>query len=349
MRCLSTSLRWMIAAVPLLAGGCASFDQATDTVLIREPGHRRYNPPAAVAQSAKALWEYAVLSENAYSGEWKRQRDLLQPQEATVIKLPEAGQEAYARACVPSRKPIPLPGWTMWEAFPSPALIKEALRVGLFVEVWEKSTTPPVIAVVFRGTEFTSLKDWVSNLRWFLWFVPFHEDQYTVVSKLVGQELAERLAKRRLAGGLDAAGAVSVVATGHSLGGGLAQHLAYSLLPAAPDGTPVPRVSNVYAFDPSPVTGWYSVDRRLRERNADALWIDRIFEHGEIPASVRLLLSYVNPPSAAHPSIQEARYNFVLSANPLRSHSMRLLACALIDASGQARPPDLLERFRGQE
>lgn len=350
MRALPKTLRWMIVAAPMLAGGCASYDQPSNVVLIRAPGHREYSPPAPVAESAKALWEYAVLSENAYWGEWKRQRDLREPQEAIVITLPEASQEAYAAACVPGRhEPLPLPGWTMWGNFPSPAVIREALAVGLYVEVWEKSATPPVIAVVFRGTEFTSLKDWVSNLRWFLWFVPGHEDQYTLVSKRVGQELVDRLAERRLAGGRDAVAAVSVVATGHSLGGGLAQHLAYSLPPKASDGAPVPRVSNVYAFDPSPVTGWYSVDSERREPNADALWIDRVFEHGEILAYLRLALSYVNPPSAAHPSIQEIRYNFVPSANPFKSHSMRLLACALIDASGKARLPDLLERFRGQE
>jgi hypothetical protein len=105
----------------------------------------------------------------------------------------------------------------------------------------------------------------------------------------------------------------------------------------------------VYAFDPSPVTGWSSVDRELRTTNANGLAIDRVFEHGEILAYVRLLLSYVNPPSAAHPGIREIRYNFVTSPNFVRSHSMRLLACGLIDASGQARLPQLFERFRARD
>jgi len=344
-------MRWLSVVVVCLVSGCASFQQASDTALVREPGNRTYNPPVAVAESAKALWEYAVLSENAYFGAWKKQRHISTTQEAKVLALPEATPEAYDRLCVPEQVgPLPLPGWRMWANFPSGGLIQEALRVGLFVEVWEKhASDPPVIAVVFRGTEVTSWKDWESNLRWFLWFVPWHEDQYTVVSKRVGQEFVDRLVQRRPDLGRTDIKPIRVVATGHSLGGGLAQHLSYSMPPTSSNGIAVPRVSGVYAFDPSPVTGWYSVEGELREANAADLRIDRVFEHGEILAYIRLLLSYVHPPPATHPSVREIRYNFVRSANLFSSHSMRLLACALIDASGQARIPNVLERFQDRE
>ena len=348
MSTVTRTLGWMMAMVPFLLGGCASFQQDSNKALIREPGYRRYtHPPVDVSEPAKVVWEYAVLSENVYIGEWKKQHQV-PPQAAQVLELPEATPQAYADLCVPeSRKPLPLRDWTMWENFPSPDLIQEARRVGLFMEVWEKQSSPAVIAVVFRGTEFTSVKDWASNLRWFLRFIPFHEDQYTVVSKKVSREFVDRLAERRPDLRSIDTQAVRIVATGHSLGAGLAQHFSYSMPPRSKGGTPLPRVSNVYAFDPSPVTGWFSVDSDLRTTNAAGLWIDRTFEHGEILAYVRLLLSYVNPPSAAHPSIREVRYNFVKSANPFNSHSMRLLACALINASGQAHLPQLLERFRG--
>jgi hypothetical protein len=75
--------------------------------------------------------------------------------------------------------------------------------------------------------------------------------------------------------------------------------------------------------------------------NVTGLKIDRIFEHGEILAYLRLLLSYINPPTASDPAIREIRYNFVQSINPFRSHSMRLIACALIDASDNANSPRL--------
>src|SRR2546430_2005963 len=137
----------MLVMLSSLATGCAAFQQASDKAFIREPGDRMYRPPADVSESAKALWEDAVLTEK----------------EAGVLQLPEATPEAYASRCVPDRVgPIPLPGWTMWEDFPSRSLIREAIRVGLFVEVWEKRSSPPVVAIVFRGTEFNSLRDWIS-------------------------------------------------------------------------------------------------------------------------------------------------------------------------------------------
>ena len=322
----------------VLFGGCASMSQDPDVVLVREPGNRTYNSPVPVMEMAKSQWEYAVLSENVYFAPLKgRVADTGEPT-TEVRKYQTAAPEEYARSCTPdSVDPLPLPGWTRWSGFPSRELWQEAREVGLFVEVWEKASSPPVVAVVFRGTEFTSIEDWISNLRWFLRFVPFYPDQYTVVAQRVGKEVIHRLAQRADRQEL------RLVTTGHSLGGGLAQHLAYSL----PIGGP--RVSHVYAFDPSPVTGWSAVGHELRRANAEGLEIDRVFEHGEILAYVRLLLSYVNPPSAADPAIREIRYNFIESVNPLKRHSIRFLACALIKASGQVPLPDLRERFRGRE
>jgi hypothetical protein len=60
----------------------------------------------------------------------------------------------------------------------------------------------------------------------------------------------------------------------------LAQQFAYSL-PPDPD---VPRLTRVFAFDPSPVTGFYSVPENTRNRNSQGLAIDRIYERGEILA-----------------------------------------------------------------
>lgn len=312
--------------------------QAPDVVLVREPGNRTYNPPVPVVEMAKAQWEFAVLSENVYRDDWTQGRASAGRPRAEAGGVPAPTPEDYARVCTPdSTDPLPLPGWVRWDDFPSSDLRGAAREVGLFVEVWEKQSSPPAVAVVFRGTEFTSIKDWISNLRWFLRFVPFYEDQYTLVARRVGRQVIDRLAQR--------AGqpAVRLVTAGHSLGGGLAQHLAYSLPPGGP------RVSHVYAFDPSPVTGWSTVSHELRAGNARGLVIDRVFEHGEILAYVRLLVSYANPPSAADPAIREVRFNFVESINPIKSHSIRFLACALIKASGQAPLPELSERFRGRE
>lgn len=303
-------------------------DQPRDKVLIREPGNRTYGPPVDIAETAKIHWEYAVMSENVYT-------DLPSPS-----GLAPAG---YSDACTPeSTERMPLPQWKMWEHFPSAELSQEASNEGLAMEVWEKESSPPVIAVVFRGTQFTSWHDWKSNLRWFLRYVPFYHDQYTIVAGKVGREFVERLVRER-----PDDKEVRIVATGHSLGGGLAQHFAYSLpVVKGREGTPLYRVSEVYGFDPSPVTGWSSVDSGVRKINARGLKIDRAFEHGEVLAYVRLLLGYVNPPSAADPAIRQIRYNCMKCANVVKSHSMRLLACTLVDAAGQASLPHLYERFQ---
>ena len=310
--------------------------QNPKTVLIREPGNRTYNPAVSISESAKELWEYAVLSENVYTDGWSVPSPTTRERALSTKPLRSTEKfEAYSEACTPEGR-LPLSDWQMWDDFPSEKLRDRAREVGLYMEVWEKTVSPPVVAVIFRGTEFFSWRDWMSNFRWFSWllrFLPAYSDQYTVVAKDTGKEVLENL-RTRIENRRDRYKDVHIITTGHSLGGGLAQHLAYSLPEIqSPDGTLLPRVSNVYAFDPSPVTGWYSVKSDLRTPNVKGLKIDRIFEHGEILSYIRLLMSYINPPSATDPAIREIRYNFVESINPFRSHSMRLIACALIDAS----------------
>jgi Lipase (class 3) len=310
-------------------------------------GNRTYNPAVSTSESAKELWEYAVLSENVYTDGWSAPSPRTRERASDIMSLRSAEKlEAYSEACTPEGR-LPLSGWTMWDNFPSETLRDKARDVGLYMEVWEKMVSPPIVAVAFRGTEFFSWSDWMSNFRWFSWllrFLPTYNDQYTVVARETGKEVLENL-RTRIENGRDRYKDVRIITTGHSLGGGLAQHLAYSLPDIkSSDGQLLPRVSNVYAFDPSPVTGWYSVERELRTMNAKGSKIDRIFEHGEILSYARLLLSYVNPPSANDPAIREIRYNFVQSINPFSSHSMRLIACALID--GQASIPGLHARFK---
>ena len=109
------------------------------------------------------------------------------------------------------------------------------------------------------------------------------------------------------------------------MGGGLAHEFAYSL-PADPN---VPRVKKVYAFDPSPVTGFYSVDEGLRTTNSESLDIDRIYERGEILAFFRALTNLVYPPSKSKPAIRQVRYNLFYTHNPFAGHSMADLAFRL--------------------
>lgn len=313
-------------ALGLWLGGCSM--QPETQVLIREPGQRHYGqPPAPIVESARELWPYAVISSNVYGGSFKSFPDQLTESEAEGLDLGQSVKECLAKI-----NSSPLRGWKRWTGFPEEDLRKKADKLGLYVEVWESTSSPSkTIAVVFKGTEFKSMSDWFANLRWFSLkrFVPSFEDQYTLLSKYLGKELVEKLVKDNPTLSGPDGKPIRLVSAGHSLGGGLAQHFAYSLPLTTNSGVAVPRISHVYAFDPSPVTGWYSVDKNLRADNAKELKIERVFEHGEILAYVRLILSYINAPSASNPAIRQTRFNFVRTANVIKSHSMPRLACEL--------------------
>jgi hypothetical protein len=153
----------VVVLFQIALSGCAAMFQDPNMVLIREPGNRTYNPPVNISESAKELWEYAVLSENVYTDGWKEPSLTPREQALSTTPLPEPTAEAYSEACRPNLTGrLPLSGWNMWEDFPSESLREQAREVGLYMEVWEKTVSPPIVVVVFRGTEFFSWRDWMS-------------------------------------------------------------------------------------------------------------------------------------------------------------------------------------------
>jgi len=132
------------------------------------------------------------------------------------------------------------------------------------------------------------------------------------------------------------AGATEIVAVGHSLGGGLAQLAAYS----------DPRIRRVYAFDPSMVTGFYSVNPPNRDRNVQGLAIERIYEFGEVLAYGRLIMLHSIPLSPCNPRVVSVRFR-VFHGAPIALHSLTDLDNGLLLAargSGPERSPMALER-----
>src|ERR1019366_2650478 len=195
----------------------------------------------------------------------------------------------------------------------------------LRVEVWMNPSRREIV-VALGGTVATSLKDWQANLRW---FIPYHDDEYTkLMEEVEPQFVAEFLRRKHAADGawMDQA---KIYSTGHSLGGGLAQELAYAL----PIDPGVPRVTKVFAFDPSPVTGYTSVDKTVRDTNRQDLSIDRIYERREILAILRSLTNFIDPPRATAPVIRQLRYDLFPDDNPIKSHSISDLACKLYEVS----------------
>lgn len=322
-------------------GGCATFGQDTHQVLIRDPNVGHYTEPSPAKDTARVHWEFAAMSENAYQEGRASSAAKRTEFQRSLNYSNEFSKEAFDAACRDETLAIPLWNWKKWN-FPSVSLQARMLREGMYLEVLEREDESHTIVVVFEGTNFSELPDWKANLRWFLRFIPGFKDQYTLAAGDVAAEFHDEIASRirrneavlrdgklySLSGR-----PIRIVATGHSLGGGLAQYFAYTFRQEPPDSMG-PKVSEVFAFDPSPVTGWFSASDPPRTYNATNLTVNRMFEYGEVLSYIRLLTSRLAV-SAENPAIWEYRYNFDNETNVIKNHSMRRLACGLAQA---ARP-----------
>jgi hypothetical protein len=193
---------------------------------------------------------------------------------------------------------------------------------GLGVQVWaRKGARCPEAVIAFRGTVGGNEGDWESNFHWILRSFPVY-DQYDQVRDHVGDFIAhiERDPCYRN-------GATQITAVGHSLGGGLAQLAAYS------DA----RIRRVYAFDPSMVTGYYSVDPPHRDRNVQGLRIERIYEFGEVLAFGRLIMLHYIPLSPCNPRVVSVRFR-VFQGAPIALHSLTDLDNGLLKVSRSYEP-----------
>ena len=286
----------------------AAFRQGHTEVAVREPGDRFLGKPRPVQNEARKDVDFALLSQAAY----QRTPNSTSDESTERLDADKILQENLH--------------WHRWDNFPGPDLLARIAASHLRVEVWQNDERGAV-AVAFGGTVFENRADWRANLRWFF---PTRNDEYTQVVKAFGPEFVGEFLRLRQLGKLG--DNVELFSTGHSLGGGLAQQFAYSL----PTNSSVPRVKWVYAFDPSPVTGFYSVDSETRDSNSKGMSIERIYQRGEILAVVRSLTNFVYTPSAKDPVIRQVRYNLI-SRSPISGHSMADLACMLYKVSGENR------------
>ena len=312
------SRRFMAISTMVLLCGCESFEQ-TDLQVYRRLSGEKLEPWLSVQDAALLHWSYAWAAVAAYQDSDDPKRKPLD----TTAECPEphdflAGQ-----------------GWTHWDKLPmlrkkedepEPAA-DQMRRAHLRAEVWSSPKHHKVI-VAFGGTAASSLDDWESNLHWFL--APFHpHDEYEVLTDVFVPEFVKEYKRKSEEPGGEWLKTAQVVATGHSLGGGLAQRFAYSLH----RDSGVPGVSEVYAFDPSPVSGKRSVPGF--EKQADGLTIYRIYNRGEILASVRSILQLSNTSNSGEQGQTwiDIRYKdnwtwrTLLPSGSVHAHGMYDLAC----------------------
>lgn len=205
---------------------------------------------------------------------------------------------------------------------------------GLKVDVWlrrESGSDHCAEAVIaFRGT--VSASDWMTNFRWLRTGLPFlqqvfSEDRYAQLKEAMPELLSAVQAK----------GCTSITATGHSLGGGLAQ-LAARLSRKA--------ISRVYEFNSSDVTG----DDLTHGVDVDGLAIERVYERGEFLTYTRRVVEQINPRVGGLtcvPLVIDVRFSFDEPIWASKRHSMRALAYGLVVAAGGAgavpEPRDALD------
>jgi pimeloyl-ACP methyl ester carboxylesterase len=207
----------------------------------------------------------------------------------------------------------------------------EPVSGGLGVQIWARKGARCSEAVIaFRGTVGGDKGDWESNFHWILRAFPIY-DQYDQVRDHVGGFIGHIQRDKCYR-----EGQTEIIAVGHSLGGGLAQLAAYS------DS----RIRRVYAFDPSMVTGFYSVDPPNRDRNVQGLGIERVYEFGEVLAFGRLIMLHTIPLSPCNPRVVSVRFR-VFQGAPIALHSLTDLDNGLLRVARSSEPersPMVLER-----
>ncbi|WP_084679901.1 lipase family protein [Curvibacter lanceolatus] len=279
---------WMFFAVfstAIVAGltfalyGRVSFQQTRNDVYRRESGGY-LQPWKTVGEASAIHWPYAWAAVASYQDSDDPKRESLE--------ISATSPEPHAF--------LSQRGWVQWTEIPSlrPRLdeqysdtAKKMRDVHLRAEVWSNEAAQQVV-VAFGGTAGKNLDDWKANFRWIM--IHFeHRDAYTVLTENFIPVFVEAYKERCTLPGWAWLSDATVIAAGHSLGGGLAQRFAYSL----EESNEIPIVREVYAFDSSPVSGKRSSPNFPKQ--AAGLTIYRVYKRGEVLASLRALIRLANP------------------------------------------------------
>jgi hypothetical protein len=326
---------FVAAAIALLClSACAELhlDQAPGQVIQRTEGEDNFALRQEAGPAAARVLPYALLAEQSYDPGVYAAHEVAPRAPSCLVDDTKDCDAAEDR-----RAARWLSEWRyLWSCDgPEECKVRTAGQSepvgGLGVQVWaRRGLRCPEAAIVFRGTVGGNKGDWESNFHWILRNFPIY-DQYDQVRDHVGDfiDYIER-------DPCYLRGFTHITAVGHSLGGGLAQLAAYS------DS----RIRRVYAFDPSMVTGFYSVDPPHRDRNAHGLKIERVYEFGEVLAYGRLIMLHSIPLSPCNPRVVSVRFR-VFHGPPIALHSLTDLDNGLLEVARGYKPetsPMVLER-----
>jgi pimeloyl-ACP methyl ester carboxylesterase len=329
---LTKSVAGAIALFCLSACADLHLEQGPDQVIQRTEGENNFASRQKAGPTAARVLPYALLAEQSYDPRVYATR-----QAAPRATTCRAGDPKDCDPADDRRAAQWLHEWRyLWSCDgPEECRVRMAGRNepvgGLGVQIWaRKGLRCPEVVIAFRGTMGGNKGDWESNFHWILRSFPIY-DQYDQVRDHIGDFIAhiERDPCYRQ-------GITQITTVGHSLGGGLAQLAAYSDW----------RIRRVYAFDPSMVTGFYSVDPPNRDRNVQGQRIERVYEMGEVLAYGRLIMLHTIPLSPCNPRVVSVRFH-VFHGAPIALHSLTDLDNGLIEAARGYEPetgPMVLER-----
>lgn len=219
---------------------------------------------------------------------------------------------AYLKSAEPLTVGIPTDsGWSRWKGPNGEGCVFDG---GLALEIYVHQGPHGLLdkaVIAYRGTENfnlgAALADWKANLSAPLGIEPA---QYVRAQKHLDRAIPALLKENR---------DIEIYATGHSLGGGLAQQAGYY----------AKAVKEVFAFDPSPVTNWMQLKNATKIANPDPT-IYRVYHWNEALAHVRNVTTRFNGRRFGRHD-----YEFYFQDVPkdvggaVDAHEMGILACHL--------------------
>jgi pimeloyl-ACP methyl ester carboxylesterase len=224
-----------------------------------------------------------------------------------------------------------LPGKWTWKPRGGPAFHVWA-QDSSFPESFIAPQSCSEVSITFRGTVKSQPADWGTNghklSKYFL--DNYYRQLHRNIDGIIGRVTALDCYRQAI----DPSG-VRIVSAGHSLGGGLAQLAALA-------NKRGPRISKVFAFDPSPVTAHGLVDKQTLAENSKGLEIDRISQAGEILQPLRAVMpQYPRMKNACNPLVRSVGVD-VIRGSAVARHDMAKMAAGLVRLSHsgavQSRP-----------